>query len=609
MKKHLLLFLPIIFCALLTANATVTLPRLVSNGMVLQRNIKVPVWGWAAPGEKVSVKFHEKTYTTTTGADTKWLIELPKMAAGGPFTMTITGQNQITLTDILIGDVFLCSGQSNMEVAVGNFYAADIAISANPNIRHFKVKHQAGPTPMYDVESDKGWEAASPATLKDFSSVAYFFARDMYAKYGVPIGLLNNSWGGTVAELWISQPGLIDFPNFYHQQYYPLKPENNPTALYNGMVIPVMNYGFKAVLWYQGEFNKSRAFEYRRLFPALIKDWRKNFNKGDFPFVFVQLPNYDPIKTEPGSSELAELREAQAMALSLPNTAMVVTIETNSTTALHPLEKKPIGMRLALAVQKLVYGENIVAAGPTYASFTKNGSAITINFTNIGGGLMPKNGNLNQFTIAGADKKFVKANATISGKTVIVTAPDVADPVAVRYAWADNPVGANLYNKEGLPAAPFRTDDWDGITIKAVGKINIPQPPQVVVTTLANGDYTLQAIQSSLLLTAGDKITQEKALGTKTQVWRFTREGKNAYSILSVGTNQYVTAKDNDYSLSPEKTLYELTDAGNGNYHIRTANKGVYFDITANSKEPGALMHLWGMGSGDNQKFRIVAAQ
>jgi sialate O-acetylesterase len=463
-KMYKLLALTFIMNQWLCAIATVKLPVIWRDSMILQRNVKVPIWGWAAPNERIQIEFKGKVFATTADPDGKWYTKLRAYHWGGPFEMSVKGDhNEIVLKNILIGDVFICSGQSNMERTVGNTYPEDVAVSLNYNIRQFRVEHQDADTALEDLRVFSGWKSASPATVKGFTATGYFFAQDLYAKYGVPIGIINSSYGSALAEAWMSREGLSGFPAFYTQEKNKTV-QSNPMVLYNAMLAPLTRYAIKGILWYQGEFNKGRAYQYRSLFPALIADWRRKFDQGELPFIFVQLPNYDPIAIVPGESAIAELREAQAMTLSLPKTAMAVTIETNSNTDLHPKEKKPVGIRLSLAAQKLIYGEKIIAAGPIYVSSERKANIIIVSFNNTGSGLTAKGDTLKQFAIAGGDKKFVWANAIIKGNTVEVWSNEIADPVAVRYAWADNPMGANLYNAEGLPAAPFRTDDWPGLT-------------------------------------------------------------------------------------------------------------------------------------------------
>ena len=645
------------FCILQT-RADVRLPQLVSNGMVLQRDTKLKIWGWASPSEKVSVTFNGKKGKTTTGADGKWLVELPAMQAGGPYTMTIKGNNEIKLDDILLGDVWFCSGQSNMVLrmeAVKEVYPDDIASANYPQIRNFYVRNVADFTPTHDeLPSGAKWVAATPVTVLDFSAASYYFARHIYQKYHVPIGLIASAWDGSAIEPWISDQGYkgmakfedqikayrdtaflnrmargragglrpgfgrqagepdkgtsgpkpwyaVDYePEGWHHFWLPgywndqgvkdlngvvwfrkevnvpasmtgtaahlylsriadadvayingvqvgssnniyanrrynvpadlLKPGKNlivikvtnnigkggfladkdytlatatekidirgdweykvgqvftrptmpatpgggsnamplfaaantvPTGIYNTMVAPATNYAIKGFLWYQGESNTGRGKEYGQLLRALITDWRNKWQLGDIPFIFVQLPNWQEANYSPSESGMAEVREGMRKTLSLPNTGMAVTIDVGNWNELHPLDKKDVGIRLALWAEHLAYGaKDLVYTGPLYQSQTINGNKVTLTFTNLGSGLTAKGnaGELNYFAIAGADGKYVWAKAKIDGDKVIVWNDAVASPVSVRYAWADNPDGANLYNKEGLPASPFQSN-------------------------------------------------------------------------------------------------------------------------------------------------------
>ncbi|MGV8091971.1 MAG: sialate O-acetylesterase [Mangrovibacterium sp.] len=624
-------------------NAKVTLPRLISDGMVLQRDAEIPVWGWASVGETIRITFNRETYLTIADSDKSWKVELKPMKAGGPYKMEIEGENQITIRDILIGDIWVCSGQSNMEFwmeQVKTKYAKEIATSTNPLICEFDVK------PVYDFRSPRsdvkseGWKQATPENVLQFTAVGYFYARSLFEKYRVPIGLIHASKGGTPAESWISEESLKAFPGYYQQiqklkdsiwvknimeqderrvrgwyakvrsedqgladpghpwysnsvdihnwdemqvpgywnkqgskpsygvvwckkqvripsslagkkallylgkiidedqtylngvkiggrqnRYLPrifhvpedlLKAGENmitvriinkydagcfiadepyfleiegkkislegkwkykigaslpvleratqffykPVGLFNGVIAPVVNYRIKGVIWYQGEANTKNAVEYRSLFPALIADWRDQWNQGDFPFLFVQLSSYLPGAKEPSESKWAELREAQMMALSVPNTGMAVTIDIGEWNDVHPANKKDVGERLALAAGKVAYHENeLVYSGPIYRSKRIEGKKVYLSFDHVGSGLATRDGKaLHSFSIAGEDGKFVWAKAKIVGEQVLVWNNRVDHPVAVRYAWANNPEGANLCNREGLPASPFRTD-------------------------------------------------------------------------------------------------------------------------------------------------------
>jgi sialate O-acetylesterase len=381
-------------------------------------------------------------------------------------------------------------------------YAKDIETSANDQIRQLLVNRVISDKPADNFTSN-GWKVASPQTLNAFSAAAYFFARNLYEQYHVPIGLINTSWGGTKAEAWTSEDALTDFPQFgkdiqllhdtaqvnakrraaaqrieeWKQKARmgdtpatkmpgPYNPQDMATSIYNGMIAPLIPYAIKGVIWYQGENNASRGREYRTLFPNMIANWRNKWQQGKFPFIFQQLVNYHPATKDPGESQWAELREAQFMTLSnTPNTAMSVGIDIGEANDIHPVDKKDIGIRLALAARKIAYQEKeLVYSGPLYQSMKQRGNTIIIRFNNAGSGLVSKDGQpLRYFAIAGEDRKFVWAAAVVKGNTIQVSAPSVSNPVAVRYAWADNPEAVNLFNKEGLPASPFRTDDWQPV--------------------------------------------------------------------------------------------------------------------------------------------------
>jgi sialate O-acetylesterase len=629
------------------ANAQVKLPALVRDSMILQRDTKINIWGWASKNEKINIKFNKKNYKTTTGADGKWLIQLPPMKAGGPYIMDISASNKISLKEILVGDVWICSGQSNMvhQMELHSItYAKDIADANYPEIRHFWMPTMTDLQGPHDDLPTGSWKWANPQDVRQFSAVAYFFAKKLYDKYHVPIGLINASVGGTPIEAWTSEEGLKDFPSSintiqlnkdtayinninrraaalnanrpqtqtdlgmtgekkwfdiayvpkewrtinipgywedqgikdlngvvwyrkeidipssmtgvpakvflgrivdadvlyingrqvgnttyqYPQRRYnvpgdllkpgknifvirvtntagkggfvPGKPyclfagkdtidlkgywqykvgdvfkppvgagggsiaaQNQPSALYNAMVAPLINYAIKGFLWYQGEANASRPEEYAKLQPAQITDWRNKWKQGELPFLYVQLPNFMDANYLPSESNWAIVRESQLKTLSVPNTAMAVAIDLGEWNDIHPDNKKDVGERLALAAEKIAYGENIVYSGPIYQSSKIEGNKIIISFSQTGSGLIANDSEeLSEFAIAGADKKFAWAKAKIDSNTVIVWNDSVSNPVYVRYAWADNPVNPNLFNKEGLPASPFRTDSPKG---------------------------------------------------------------------------------------------------------------------------------------------------
>jgi len=627
----------------------VRLPVLISDGMVLQRDTKINIWGWASPGERVRVNFNNKSFSAVTDPEGNWKIVLPPMKAGGPFTMVVKGENSIIIKNILIGDVWLCSGQSNMVLnmeRVKEKYPGDINGANYPEIRNFFVPTASDVVAVHNDLPPGKWISASPENVLGFGAVTFFFARSIYNEYKIPIGIINSSVGGTPIEAWMSEDGFKEFPqaiariesfkdtayinpilrasakksgsgqaatgnsarkdrgmngpkpwydptyiperwhNFWLPGYlddqgvrgldgiiwfrkeievpasmtgipaklflgrivdadevyvngvlsgsisyqYPprrydlpaglIKPgknlivirltnylgkggfvpdkpywlvagndsidlrgdwqykvgqvfspvdpgtmpkfpilvmQNEPTGLYNTMVAPAINYRIKGILWYQGEANSGKPAEYQKLLPALINDWRNKWHEGSIPFLYVQLPNFMETQYLPSESNWAELRFAQLKSLSVPNTAMAVTIDAGEWNDIHPLEKKVVGERLALAARKLAYGdENVVYSGPIFKSLTKEGNRIIIEFDHSGSGLMVKRGEeLNYFAIAGADKKFVWADAIIENNHVIVWSDEIPAPVWVRYAWADNPETANLYNNEGLPASPF----------------------------------------------------------------------------------------------------------------------------------------------------------
>lgn len=611
------------------------------DNMILQRNTNTAIWGWDQPDQEIVVEINGKTATTTVSEDGEWMVCLPALKAGGTYTMEIRGSTVISFENILVGDVWLASGQSNMEWTLGSGVVnrdAEISAADFPEIRQIRVPRALGYTPKNNIESAE-WQVCSPETAPGFSAVAYFFAKDLYEKYRIPIGIINSSWGGTAAEAWTSREMLKTLPDFrgrllldeasaenweaflvenennealkyeilYHSENgikagvinrnyndknwpetnvpawkerlagviylrksvnipgniagkelelhlgrvnqrdetyfngekvgglhgvdireykvegklvragknviairltepwanYPnmygpaevmviksttgewseslagswkykqgLEPEvpvikryqDSLASIYNGMIAPIIPYSLTGAVWYQGESNAGRAYQYRDLFKALITDWRVRWDAGYFPFLFVQLANYTKAQAEPGPSDWAELREAQLMALDLPNTGMAVTIDIGEAEDIHPKNKQDVGKRLALAAGKLVYREeDLVYSGPVYQSMKIKGDRIILSFDHVGGGLVTAGEDLSGFSIAGDDMKFHWAKARITGDQVEVWNEEVKKPVAVRYAWANNPK-CNLYNKEGLPATSFRTDDWQGIT-------------------------------------------------------------------------------------------------------------------------------------------------
>jgi len=455
--------------------ADIKLPTIFGDNMVLQQNSKAAVWGWADAGEKVTVKGSWMWLPASAKADKdgKWQVEIGTPRAGGPHTLTIKGNNTITLMNILSGEVWVCSGQSNMQmsVEVSANAAEEVAAARYPQIRLFTVAQTISSQPQQDCAGS--WKVCAPDTVGLFSAVGYFFGRDLHQKLNIPVGLINTSWGGTPAEAWTSQAALNSF-----KQYEPIirafqdaakstDPNavagkfncHTPTALYNAMIAPLIPFRIAGAIWYQGESNSPRPIEYAKLFPAMITDWRKNWGIGDFPFYYVQIApfNYD-INWCPNS---AYLREAQLKTLSaVKNAGMAVAIDIGEEKDIHPKNKQEVGRRLALWALEKTYNKKIDSfCGPLYKSTKIENNRIRLFFDTYGE-LSAREGHLSDFIIAGEDKTFVPASAEIDGDTVVVWSDLVQNPVAVRYAWK-NWTTASLFNKAGLPASSFRTDDWN----------------------------------------------------------------------------------------------------------------------------------------------------
>jgi sialate O-acetylesterase len=621
--------------------------KFLEDNMVLQRGKLVPVWGWSDPNEKITVKFHQQSKSVTADNKGNWMIKLDNEAAGGPYQLIIEGKNAITFNNVLVGEVWICSGQSNMEMPIEgwgkiNNYEQEIKDANYPQVRHIKIPNTVSAIPEKDTESGE-WKVCSPETAGDFTAVGYFFARELYNQLKIPIGLINTSRGGTHVETWTSRDafensdefktliasmpslnldslvkiraaattkkiaglqgslpnageaetwkstdlddskwpqmqlpslweekqlgdldGVVWFrktidvaaddagkestlelamiddndvtyingvkvggidswntPRKYSIAANVLKPGKNviavrvddtgggggiygegsdmkltagdhatslagdwafhvesiasnvsgvgpneyPTLLFNAMVNPLIPYAIEGVIWYQGEANAGRAYQYRKAFPLMITDWRKHWNQGDFPFYFVQLASWEADNGNSAKgSTWAELREAQTMTLSLPNTGMAITTDIGDSKDIHPKNKQDVGKRLAAIALHDVYKKDVVYAGPEYKSLKIEGNKIKIYFSNTGSALIAKNGELKGFEIAGDDKKFYPATAAIEGDHVVVHSDNVTTPVAVRFGWMDDAGADNLFNKEGFPAGPFRTDNWKGIT-------------------------------------------------------------------------------------------------------------------------------------------------
>ena len=491
--------------ALSDLRADVIANPLFSDNSVLQRQMNVPVWGTASEGEKVTVCFagQKKEAVTTNGC---WRVLLdPMEACVLPRTMTVSGSNTLTFTNLLVGEVWICSGQSNMERQLGLrpgqkpiVNAEKEAASANyPLIRHFGVTKNVSPEPLSTMGGK--WSVCTPTSVTNFTAVGYYFGRDLYRDLKVPIGLIHSSWGGTPAEAWTGSGSLSTNPalgrileNYAKEvEAYPAKiakykseeaaliqnyqaatakakeegkpgpaapkppfdpphDPHSPSGLFNAMINPLIPYAMRGVIWYQGEANASHAAEYRTLFPVMIADWRARWGEGNFPFLFVQIAPF--FKMPPG------IREAQLFtALSVPNTAMTVITDHGDAQDIHPAEKEPVGARLALAARALAYGQMVEYSGPLFRNAAIDGQEIVVSFTHCGIGLTSHGEPLKGFSIAAADKVFVPAHAEILGNTVVVSSPDVPEPKEVRFGWENVP-DCNLFNLAGIPASPFRTD-------------------------------------------------------------------------------------------------------------------------------------------------------
>jgi len=485
--------------------AELRLSSVFSDSMVVQRDQPIRVWGWTTPKQSVTVELAGHTASTTADESGRFEVQIDPLPAGGPHEMVIKADETRTLGDVLVGEVWLCSGQSNMQWPVDQANDADLEkLTANyPQLRLITVPQVGTQEPQYDFEGQ--WQACSPETVGQFSAVGYFFGRQLHQTLDVPIGLIDNAWGGSAAEAWVSRDRLEADSQYadllkrwddlaqtfdweaqmaaYHQRLakwketkqgpQPRVPRNElagqhrPANLYNGVLMPVLGYTIRGTIWYQGESNASRAYQYRDLFPLMIQSWRDDWKQGDFPFYWVQLADFKAESEVPGESDWAELREAQTMTMSkLPNTGQAVIIDLGEAKDIHPKNKQDVAKRLARWALARDYGYRIPYQSPTYKSMvvTTNGR-VSIDFDHVGEGI----GTFDVsepigFTVAGADRKFVPAQAKVVDKeTIEVWSDEVKHPVAVRYAWADNPV-CNVRSSGGLPLTPFRSDDWPGMT-------------------------------------------------------------------------------------------------------------------------------------------------
>lgn len=458
-----------------TARCDVTLPSVFGDNMVLQRDREIPVWGKAKPGEKVTVRLGENQASSTADEKGKWMARLPAVAAGGPHELIVQGDKPgdktLTLHNVLVGEVWVCSGQSNMEWPMTRIDNSEQEIEAAdyPRLRLFSVKRTTSETPLDDVEAS--WSICTPESVPDFSAVAYFFGRRLHEHLDVPVGLLKTAWGGTPAEHWTPSAMFEADPTLTITAEHPHARDvmEKRSSLYNGMISPLVPFAIRGAIWYQGESNVPMGEHYHKLFSSMIAGWRKAWNQGDFPFLFVQIAPWDYSKVDGWPPEGCPLvREAQAKTLALKNTAMVVTMDIGDVEDIHPTNKQDVGARLARAARAVAYGEDIVYSGPMYRSHEIVGNQIVLHFDHADGGLVSHDGPPRTFQIAGKDRRFVDATATIQGETVVVHSDDVSAPVAVRFAWKDTAL-PNLFNKHRLPASPFRTDSWPVLPNTEVG--------------------------------------------------------------------------------------------------------------------------------------------
>lgn len=494
----------------LLASAEVRMPAILSDHLVLKRGAETSVWGKAAPDEAVVVTLGEATARTVTGADGRWRVTLDlTRSPAGPLVLTVEGKNRIVINDVLIGEVWLASGQSNMAFRLSAAVDAEgeIAGSANSQLRQFQVARTEAADPAEDCKG--AWVVAAPETSGDFSAVAYFFGKRLQNELKVPVGIINSSVGGTPCEAWTSPQAISTDPHLQaareralaalpqdekygetKRRKTPRRPQTEPSCLFNGMISPLLPCALSGVIWYQGEANARRAWQYRSAFPLMIRDWRNQWKRPDLPFYFCLLANYRPKQAEPADSQWAELREAQMLALMLPHTGQANLIDLGEAGDIHPRNKRDVGHRLAAVALANHYGRRVPFSGPIYRSMKIEGEKIRLAFTHADGGLVAQplsavyqvktktgvteplvrnspGSELEGFAICGADHKWMWAEAKTDGESVLVWSDKIPDPVAVRYAWADNPT-CNLSNKAGLPAAPFRTDDEPAITRDAL---------------------------------------------------------------------------------------------------------------------------------------------
>ncbi|MBV8569534.1 MAG: sialate O-acetylesterase [Acidobacteriaceae bacterium] len=483
------------------ANAEVRLPKILSSHAVLQRDTPLHIWGWSDPGETVSISFNGVTDSARGDRLGRWSVYLPPQSAGGPYQLSIAGTNKLLLDDILIGDVWFASGQSNMAMPLAGFPGSAVVKNAEEEIRNANqpalrlllIPRKPSAYPLNDFDGNASWTDCTPETAAKFSAVAYFFGREIASREHVAVGLIDSTWGGTPAEAWVSldslsadsslMPVFATWSKMANEQtdlpavrlaekqedeaarqahaagpkhpWHPNPESWDPAWLFNGMIAPAVNYAIKGVIWYQGETNTAlaRAPMYHKVFSTLIADWRRQWQEGEFPFLFVQISSFRSDETE----NWAIVRDAQRQTLSVANTAMAVTVDIGDPDNVHPSDKQTVGMRLALAARAIAYHEDVRYSGPLFRQATPEGNSIRVWFDDAAGGLVAKGGASEGFEIAGEDKKFVVASARIDGAGVVLTSDRVKSPKYARYGWQNAPT-VNLYNTAGLPASPFTSE-------------------------------------------------------------------------------------------------------------------------------------------------------
>jgi sialate O-acetylesterase len=498
--KNILSLIAVTLWISLGASAAVRLPNILSSHMVLQRDRPMHFWGWADPGEKVTVTLDGQIAESTADNLGKWSLYLPAHVAGGPFTVNVKGSNDLSIDDVMIGDVWFASGQSNMEMPLKGFPSSasirnsesEILGANQPKLRLLLISRKTSDFPLSDYQDT--WTACTPETAADFSAVAYFFGKAISEKEDVTVGLIDSTWGGTPAEAWTSFQGLTSdaslMPVFAAwgemmeaqtdmglmeaadkradeaaEKAHEPKPKHawrpepaswGPAALYNGMVAPAVGYGIKGAIWYQGESNAgaARAPIYDKVFGAMITDWRRHWQEGNFPFFFVQLADFKASPTDLWPT----VRDAQRRTLSLANTGMAVTVDVGDPANIHPADKQSVGQRLALAARSIAYGEKVEYSGPLFRKAGTDGHDMRVWFDHAEGLTVKGGGTPEGFEVAGADRKYQSATAKLDGNGVVVSSPEVMEPKYVRYGWKDVPV-VNLYNSAGLPASPFSSEE------------------------------------------------------------------------------------------------------------------------------------------------------